>query len=232
MENQTQELLFDDAGTFAPDEALLKELGEAWDDAEGEREAQGQEETDDLEADQPKQTEPKAAGEPKPGGAGTEKPERETTDAAEEAQNFTLKHLGELRTVGKDEVVRLAQQGLDYQRIRAERDWLRAALRGETEPGARSAAVRAEERKEDIRRFLREFPAVKPEEIPKEVWGQVAEGEGLASAYALHRSRQLEAELAAERQNRRNAQNTTGSLAGGIKGIPQDEFLKWWEDED
>lgn len=223
MENQTQELLFDDAGTFAPDEALMKELDEAWNDAEGESEAQGQEETDDLEADQPTETVPKAVD--------SEQTQAQRTAADERAETFTLKHLEEVRTVDRDEVIRLAQQGLDYQRIRTDRDRLRA-LRGEAGPAAQAEAVRTEERREDMRRFLRQFPTVKPEEIPKEVWSQVAAGEDLATAYVFHHSRRLEAELAAERQNHRNAGNTTGSLAGGMKGIPRDEFLKWWDDEE
>lgn len=33
-------------------------------------------------------------------------------------ETFTLKHLGEERTVGRDEVIALAQQGMDYARIR------------------------------------------------------------------------------------------------------------------
>lgn len=35
-----------------------------------------------------------------------------------EPETFTLKHLGEERTVGRDEVIALAQQGMDYARIR------------------------------------------------------------------------------------------------------------------
>ncbi|HWS44189.1 MAG TPA: hypothetical protein VN421_14025 [Pseudoflavonifractor sp.] len=39
---------------------------------------------------------------------------------------FTLKHLDEVKTVNRDEVVVLAQKGMDYDRIRQERDQLRA----------------------------------------------------------------------------------------------------------
>ena len=73
------------------------------------------------------ETEPEPEGEP----AATEpetnaegeatKPEAEAETQPEptpEPETFTLKHLGEERTVGRDEVIALAQQGMDYARIR------------------------------------------------------------------------------------------------------------------
>lgn len=60
--------------------------------------------------------------------------EGETADADGEAEgdegeapdqgdeSFTLRYLGEERNVGRDEVIRLAQQGMDYQRIREKWD--------------------------------------------------------------------------------------------------------------
>lgn len=72
-------------------------------------------------------TEPKPEDEP----AANEpevKPEGETTEPTTEPvaqqetppapETFTLKHLGEERTVSRDEVIALAQQGMDYARIR------------------------------------------------------------------------------------------------------------------
>lgn len=44
------------------------------------------------------------------------------TKPAEADQLFELKHLGEVKKVGKDEIVTLAQKGLDYEHIRQERD--------------------------------------------------------------------------------------------------------------
>ena len=54
---------------------------------------------------------------------------RGVTDDAEPAMNpraekgagdesFTLRHLGETKSVGRDEVIALAQKGMDYDRIR------------------------------------------------------------------------------------------------------------------
>lgn len=82
--------------------------------------------------------------------AETDEPEQEETDtaethledgAAESAaapevrqeesadQRFELKHLEETRSVDRDEVIRLAQKGMDYDRIREERDSVRPELK-------------------------------------------------------------------------------------------------------
>lgn len=53
--------------------------------------------------------------------------EGETETAPDRAEAFTLKHLGEERSVGRDEVVVLAQKGMDYDRIRGQRDKYQAA---------------------------------------------------------------------------------------------------------
>jgi hypothetical protein len=250
-------------------------------------------ETDDLEEDHPGAPEEAKPGERAADGARDPEPEGpgKQTGGAQEPGIFTLKHLDEVRTVGRDEVVRLAQQGMDYDRVRSERDQLRK-YRDELGPAlemvrdfagksglapeeylelcrrrelsgrgmdgrgvnervfserreaflrsgqaAREAAEtrrreRAEKRREDMRRFAEKFPAVKPEEISKEIWDEVAKGESLLSSYTLRRNARLEAELTAERQNRENAQKTTGSLSGGLAGIRQDEFDRWWNDED
>ena len=44
--------------------------------------------------------------------------DEESHDDADTAESFVLKHLGTEQTVGRDEVIALAQKGLDYSRIR------------------------------------------------------------------------------------------------------------------
>lgn len=44
--------------------------------------------------------------------------DEESRDDADTAESFVLKHLGTEQTVGRDEVIALAQKGLDYSRIR------------------------------------------------------------------------------------------------------------------
>ena len=52
----------------------------------------------------------------------------ETGSKEQPAETFTLRHLDDPpRNVGREEVIRLAQQGLDYERVRQERDSLRAS---------------------------------------------------------------------------------------------------------
>ena len=61
-----------------------------------------------VEADQPTAEEPA-----EPSGAEPNAEEQPVTD------QYTLKHLDEVKTVGRDEVVALAQKGMDYDRIKA-----------------------------------------------------------------------------------------------------------------
>jgi len=75
------------------------------------------------EADQP-ETEEETAAE------GEEKPEGEdgagkAEEQKESDQTFELKHLDETRTVNREEVIALAQKGMDYDRIRGKLDELR-----------------------------------------------------------------------------------------------------------
>ena len=78
-------------------------------------------ETDTPEADQ--QTE-------EPGQAQQEDTPEADTDTAEEPaeQTFDLKFLGETKTVNRDEVITLAQKGLNYDKVLAERDTTKSEL--------------------------------------------------------------------------------------------------------
>ena len=187
-------------------------------------------------------------------------------EAQVQADRFELKHLDEKRSVSREEVIALAQKGLDYDRIRAKYDALRAdqperdaheallqelaagsgqsvdallrSLRpAQTGPEGEEAALsdpeapapapeRPEEptlspapdpeadRRQSYLRFSREFPQVKAEEIPPEIWRDFAAGKGdLAYLYARHENRQLRSELTAARQNEENRRKSTGSRA-------------------
>ena len=203
--------------------------------------------------------------------------------------------MDEVRTVDKDEIVKLAQQGMDYERIRTERDQLRD-YRKEADPAlalvkevaaengmtieqyadyfrkqklmgldekktqlsglllTRKRSSRKPRRKRKPRRnsrnrrqhasrsrkpkqsgmtwacFLKKYPTIKPDAIPKEVWIDVASGVPLVAAYTEHHNKQLETELAAERQNKANAQKTTGSKTTAGAGHV-DEYDKWWNSD-
>lgn len=87
----------------------------------------------------------------------------------------------------------------------------------------------AQARQNEFGRFLTAFPDVQPDSIPTEVWQRVHEGEGLTAAYAMYRNRQLEAELAAERQNKANSSKAVGSMATAGEGV-MDELFDGWDD--
>lgn len=70
---------------------------------------------EEPEADQP--TEEAAETEGEPEAEGTEQEEDKEAD-----QLFELKHLDEVRSVGREEVIALAQKGMDYDRIREKYD--------------------------------------------------------------------------------------------------------------
>ena len=273
------------------------EIDTAWDETEatGDDWGEGEQATSQPDADQPAADEtPETADETKP--TETEDKQEDKPAEADPLLTFTLKHLDEVRTVDKDEIVKLAQQGMDYERIRTERDQLRdyrkeadpalalvkevAAENGmtieqyadyfrkqklmatgldeknaterlaldkekeqqkateeakATEEQQKQAATREQEQKAEAKRndmglFLKKYPTIKPDAIPKEVWIDVASGVPLVAAYTEHRNKQLETELAAERQNKANAQKTTGSKTTAGAGHV-DEYDKWWNSD-
>lgn len=103
-----------------------------WDDGpevpEGDAEETAEEgEEPEADADQ-QEAEGAEGGEPEDEHAGREGGEAQETEAEGEAgetdrsESFVLKHLGEERTASREEVISLAQKGLDYDRIREKWD--------------------------------------------------------------------------------------------------------------
>ena len=259
--------------SFSASEELINAIDADWDTdvipadepdsgEEAEEAADSGENADQQEAQEPQEQEPAA---------------EETKEKAETDQ-FELKHLDEKRTVNREEVIALAQKGLDYDRIRAKYDEMKA---GETQRNAhedflkelaenagqsvedmidsararmlvnkaategktlseddalvqvkqaRTAAEQTEtaekptekpteadkeaDRQQSFLRFSREFPEVKAEDIPTEVWKDFAEGKGdLADLFARQENKRLKAELAAAKQEAENRKKSTGSRA-------------------
>ena len=272
MNDENQVETMEEESSALSDE-LLNAINEDWDtdvlpgddtadEEEQEETADSGENADQQEAQEPQEPEPKA---------------EETKEKAETDQ-FELKHLDEKRTVNRDEVIALAQKGMDYDRIRAKYDEMKA---GETQRNAhesflkelaesagqsvedmidsararmlvnkavaegktlseddamaqvkqaRTAAEQTEtaekptekpteadketERQQSFLRFSKEFPEVKAEEIPAEVWKDFADGKGdLADLFARQENKRLKAELAAMKQNEENRKKSTGSRA-------------------
>lgn len=139
----------------------------------------------------------------------------------------------ELLAQGVNEQTANAQIAVEKQQAALQRQNAEAAAaRKRQEAEAIQARQRQEAQRKDFAAFLGAYPGVKTTEIPKEVWEKVAQGESLVSAYTMHRNRQLEAELAAERQNRKNQQRTTGSLSDPAGGDKKDDIDRWWNEED
>lgn len=132
---------------------------------------------------------------------GATETKKQTDGQGEADQLFTLKHLDETRQVGRDEVVALAQKGMDYDRIRQDRDT------------ARAEAARLSEMEE----FLKELAApgnMTVEELMDITRANIlAEREGIDQSIALQRvklerdRKALDAQKQSmERQNQADAQ--------------------------
>jgi len=123
--------MFDDAAVSDLNEETISAIDDDWNDGVITEEAEA-EETETEEADQPKAEEETEAEEEDETTAETEteaeEPAEETESADEKKADelFELKHLGETKSYTRDEMKALAQKGLDYDRIRAEIDTLKA----------------------------------------------------------------------------------------------------------
>lgn len=164
-----------------------------------------------------------------------------------EGKTFLLRHLDTERTVTEEEIVPLAQKGLDYDRVRQKYDEakpLLQKLRGAAKAAGMSeeeylAPREAEDKKErELREFRALFPeaAADPAAIDPEVWEAVRGGRSLAVAFACHalaaaraENEKLAAKLAQMEKGLDNARRSTGSLASaGEESARRDAFTAGW----
>ena len=110
IDDYTDDELFEGLNDDIPDEEAEQKATE-----EPEKETEDEVETEE-DADQQESEEEDDSNDSEP-----EETEKEAESEAPD-QTFTLKHLDNTYEVGKDEVVQLAQKGMDYDRIRSERD--------------------------------------------------------------------------------------------------------------
>jgi hypothetical protein len=137
----------------------------------------------------------------------------------------------ELMSTGINEATAQAQLEIEKQRaeINAIQEEQRKVL-AEEQRKKEEEERQAEARREDINKFRQSFPDVDAGKIPEEVWAQVRSGLPLTAAYALHKARALEAELAAERQNKEARAKSTGSMTtAGEKA--KDLYDDGWYDD-
>lgn len=160
---------------------------------------------------------------------------------ADQPELFTLKNRDETRQVTRQELIAMAQKGWDYDHVRQERDQLRqyrqvmeqvrAPIRAVPKAEELSRRVKADAQRQDMERFLQAYPAVKADSIPREVWGQVAKGVPLVSAYAMHENQRLRLQLSAQRQDQLNRARTPGALGRSV-GSEMDELDRMWNEEE
>ena len=229
--------------------------------------------------------------------------DKEEPEQAKETDRFTLKHLDEVKNVSRDEVVALAQKGMDYDRIRqkydetnaehkalsafcanpkdtlallselaleqghpnidafvdearaavlAEKQGLDPALaRGQIalerrekalteketkllmQDGAAAAEAGAKEKQaRDFAEFIGEYPELKPDSVPKEVWAIYGQGgRSLVQAYEKHENKLLKVQLAADKKNAENKQRSTGSATTAGKSSKEDALDALWDSD-
>lgn len=87
-----------------------------------------------------------------------------------------------------------------------------------------------EKRDASFRRFVAEYPDVKAEDIPQEVWTAFGKGEGdLADIYARHENNRLKAEIERLKQEKKNKDRSTGSRRTAGATTPKDIFDETWD---
>lgn len=138
----------------------------------------------------------------------------------------------ELMSQGINEATALAQIALEKKQ--AALDAQQAKQQAE-QKAAQQKQEEAEKQKEaqrqELVRFMTTFPDVKAETIPQEVWAEVRKGVPMTAAYAMHRNRALEAELAALKQNKEAKARAPGSMNTAGEQNP-DHLFDGWDDED
>ena len=142
------------------------------------------------------------------------------TDAPDESYaadaGYTLKHLGREVNVTRDEIITLAQKGMDYDRIRARSDAL--MLKSAETDGY------SERRDRELLEFVSVYRDVAPDSIPAEVWSEVETGRTLLTAYQGYENRRLKERLMDDMNRRRS----TGSRATFGKAQERGELEHDW----
>lgn len=85
--------------------------------------------------------------------------------------------------------------------------------------------------------FIRQYPDLNPQEIPREVWQAVGKGTLLAEAYGHHergrlqaRNRELEQQLAVAQANARGRTLSLGSMRSNGRGRDDDAFMAGFDE--
>lgn len=89
--------------------------------------------------------------------------------------------------------------------------------------------VEQAKRQDEFIAFAAEYPDVKPDSIPKEVWDEFNKGKSLIGAYSRYENKQLKEKLTALEQNTKNRERSTGSRDSAGTGKQKDAFDLGWD---
>lgn len=145
--------------------------------------------------------------------------------AALEEPTYTVKYNGEQREVPLSELLVHAQKGMNYDRVVAQRDALRALQKEAA--GAGPAGAQEGVRHEDFCHLAQVYPEVNA--LPGPVLEAIGAGEKPLEAYRAYENSVLRQRVAAMEQNQRAREKAIGSLEGEGPGQGPDAFLTGFE---
>lgn len=106
------------------------------------------------------------------------------------------------------------------------------AKQADAEAQQQTAKDTAEQKNRDmLNRFIAAYPEVKGEDIPKSVWDESRKTGDLVAAYAKHERKQLEAQIATLKQNKKNSERSIGSVRSTGSSTKKDAFDEGWDND-
>ena len=159
----------------------------------------------------------------------------ELVDELAKEQNMTLEQFADEVRIGK-----LVQQGMDRGvaevRVAAERDKSKLVKENEALKAEASTKTKAGEdaqkaearRKADVQEFIESRPDIKPEDVPKEVWAEVAKGKSLLAAFTTYENAKLKVENEALKQNQKNKSTSVNSQTSVGSPTKVDPLVADW----
>ena len=107
------------------------------------------------------------------------------------------------------------------------------ADKAQAEAQQKTAKESAEQKQRDmLNRFIAAYPEVKGDDIPKSVWEECQKSGDLVAAYAKYEKKQLEEQISALKQNKKNAERSIGSVRSTGTSKQKDAFDEGWDDID
>lgn len=96
-------------------------------------------------------------------------------------------------------------------------------------PLAQGDREKEAQRQQTLSAFLSAYPQVQATDIPQEVWQESFRTGDLVGAYARYENKRLKAENETLKQNKKNAERSTGSRRSAGAATPKDPFDEAWD---